>query len=383
MLAAEDKEGETGDEGGKDCPLHPGGVFEVAQHLVRAAAAPGLARGEPAFHQSSSAQEVKHGRYFRDAAAGVGRRAVLLIGVDDGADKFVPNDILVTEINKSDPGHTLERLERFEQARAFVRRKIDLSAVAGHDALRARPDPGQEHEHLLAGGVLRFIEDDEGVAQRAPAHVGERRDLDRLARDVALQLLGLEHVVQRVVERPQVGRDLLLQVTGQKTKRFARFDRRPRQDDAIDLLLFQRRHRHGHGQVGFTRPGRADPEDDIVFLDRLEIISLPRGARDNRRLARRSLDFGRSQLTQTIGTGFVHRIECVIEFVPLDVDPSLPGGFQLGEDALRFRYLRGLAFELDPAFAGGDFHPERFLEVLDQFQIVRVERLHGPRVFKL
>ncbi len=65
LLAAKDKKGESGDKGDKDGHLHPGGVFEIAQHLVRGAAAAGLARGKAPFHELGSAQEVKHDRYFR------------------------------------------------------------------------------------------------------------------------------------------------------------------------------------------------------------------------------------------------------------------------------------------------------------------------------
>ena len=129
---------------------------------------------------------------------------MLLIGVDDRANKLVPNDVFVVEINEPDPGHILERLQGLAQARAFVRWEIDLGAVTGHDTLRARADSGQKHEHLLGRGVLRFIENDEGVTQRAAAHVGERCNLDRLARDVTLQFFRLEHVVQRIVKGPQI-----------------------------------------------------------------------------------------------------------------------------------------------------------------------------------
>ena len=50
-------------------------------------------------------------------------------------------------------------------------------------ALESKPEAGEEHLHLLAGGVLRLVEDDEGVVQRAAAHEGERRDLDRAPLD--------------------------------------------------------------------------------------------------------------------------------------------------------------------------------------------------------
>ena len=72
------------------------------------------------------------------------------------------------------------------------------------------------------------------LRQRAPAHEGERRDLDDAGLEVALDLVGRQHVVERVVERAQIGIDLLAHVAGQEAEPLAGLDRRPRQDDALD-----------------------------------------------------------------------------------------------------------------------------------------------------
>ncbi len=130
-------------------------------------------------------------------------------------------------------------------------------------------------------------------------------------------------------------------------------------------------------------PGRSDAENDILFLDRLEIIALAQSARDDRRLARRGHDLNRDKVVQLIFAGFVHRVKGVVKFVPLDIDAALPRAFQLGKDTLGFRDLRRFAFHLDPAFASRDFHTERFLEVFDQLQVIGVKRLDGPRILKL
>ena len=41
-----------------------------------------------------------------------------------------------------------------------------------------KPKTGEEHLHLLGRGVLRLVQDDEAVVERASAHEGQRRDLD-------------------------------------------------------------------------------------------------------------------------------------------------------------------------------------------------------------
>ncbi len=46
LLSAEDEEREPGDEGDENGDLHPERVLEVAEHFVRGAAPPLLARGE-------------------------------------------------------------------------------------------------------------------------------------------------------------------------------------------------------------------------------------------------------------------------------------------------------------------------------------------------
>ncbi len=52
--------------------------------------------------------------------------------------------------------------------------------------------------------------------------------------DAALDLLGRQHVVERVVERAEIGIDLLLHVAGQEAEPLAGLDRRARQDQPVD-----------------------------------------------------------------------------------------------------------------------------------------------------
>jgi hypothetical protein len=54
-----------------------------------------------------------------------------------------------------------------------------------------------------------------------PAHERQRRDLDRAALEVLLDLVGVEHVLERVEERAQVRVDLRHQVAGQEAEPLA------------------------------------------------------------------------------------------------------------------------------------------------------------------
>ena len=101
-----------------------------------------------------------------------------------------------------------------------------------------------------------------------------------------LGALDLDHVVERVVQRPQVRVHLLLQIARQESQLLAGFDRRPREDDAAHALRQQKRHGLRHRQVRLAGAGRSDAEDDVVLLDRVEIAPLVDGLRRDAPLAR-------------------------------------------------------------------------------------------------
>src|SRR5439155_19055548 len=91
---------------------------------------------------------------------------VELVGLDDPLDELVPDDVLVPELHEPDPFDVREDLAHLDQPRRLLAREVDLRDVAGHDHLRAEPEPSQEHLHLLGRRVLRLVEDDERVVER-------------------------------------------------------------------------------------------------------------------------------------------------------------------------------------------------------------------------
>ena len=80
-------------------------------------------------------------------------------------------------------------------------------------------------------------------------------------------MLEAHQVVERVVERPQVGIDLLREVAGQEAEPLARFDRRAREHDALHRVALERVDRAGHREVGLAGARRADAEGDVVVED--------------------------------------------------------------------------------------------------------------------
>ena len=123
----------------------------------------------------------------------------------------------------------------------LVRRQIHLGLVAGDDRLGSVTEPRQKHQHLFRRGILRLVQDDERVVQRAAAHVGQGGDLNGSALGVPDNLLGGQHVLQRVVQRAQIGRDFFVKVPRQKPERLAGLHGGPGQDDPGRLAGAHRR----------------------------------------------------------------------------------------------------------------------------------------------
>ena len=171
----------------------------------------------------------------------------------------------------------------------WPRRQVDLARIAGDDHPRVLAEPGEEHLHLHRRGVLRLVEDDDGVGQRAAAHEGERRDLDHAGLQAALDLVGRHHVVERVVERAKIGIDLLAHVAGQEAEPLAGLDRRARQDDPLRRAALDHRRGIGDGEIGLAGAGRADAEDQLGPIEGADIGVLHHGARHDRAPPRRDL----------------------------------------------------------------------------------------------
>ena len=109
-------------------------------------------------------------------------------------------------------------------------RQINLRDVPRNHRLGIAAKAGEKHLHLLHGGVLRLVEDDKGIVERAAAHVGERRHFNGAPFHILLKALAAQHVKQGVVERAQVGVDLALEVSGQKAQLLPRLNSRTGND---------------------------------------------------------------------------------------------------------------------------------------------------------
>ena len=114
----------------------------------------------------------------------------------------MPDHVRFIEVHKGKTVYALQHIRSLEQAAAPGVRQIDLRNVTRDHRFRIKSQPRDKHLHLFRSCILRFIQDHERIIQRAPAHEGDRRDLDHIFLQIAINFLRLQHVIERVVKRP-------------------------------------------------------------------------------------------------------------------------------------------------------------------------------------
>ena len=288
---------------------------------------------------------------------------VALVRVDDVLHDPVAHDVVRVELDEREVVDAVEDAAHREQARAAAALgQVDLGDVTGDDDLRAEAEPGEEHLHLLGRGVLRLVEDDERVVERAAAHERERRDLDGAPLHEPGHDLGIEHVVERVVERAEVRVDLGEDVAGQEAEALPGLDRGPGEDDPVDLLRLQRLHRERDREVALAGAGGTDPERDRVRADRVDVALLARGLRVHRLAAAQHL--GVEHLARAL-VGLQH-VDAAADAFAVERVPGLEQRDELLEEATDAFGLDLVAGDGDLVAAHVDRDGERGLDQAEQ-----------------
>src|SRR5215211_7721851 len=315
-------------------------------------------------------------------------RACLVIGFHDARHEFVTDDVLSGEHDLSDAFHIGQKPQRLVQAGHLAGRQIDLARIAGHDHAAVLSQPGQEHLHLHRRGVLRLVEDDRGIGEGATAHERQGGDFDLAGLQRALDDARLHQVEQRIVDRSQIGIDLLAHVAGKEAETLSRLHGRARQNDAIHFLAFEQGDGMRHRKPGLAGPGRAGAEHQRVALERANIGVLAGCARAHRTLAqvdfletrpRRRFEIEQRSLRDRMadrafdvaGDQIVAALELLVE--PFQHAPSLLHRFAIAFD--RDMVAARIRHDTEPAF-----DQREILSVLTEQrgrQSVVVEGEHG------
>ncbi len=282
----------------------------------------------------------------------------------------------LVEVDEGDPLHGAHDTLRFDEARDPAGREIDLGDVARDHGAGAEADSREEHLHLLRRRVLRLVEDDERVVEAPPPHEREGRDLDHAALQQPVGLVLHLEIEDRVVERSQVGLDLLRHVPGEEAQPLARLDRRPREDDPLDFLLAESGERHRHREIGLSRARGPDPEDDVVVPNRLHVARLVRAAWRNRLLGGgadlRREDLPAPSAVQLGGAGGVGHV-VLGELVPATHEAS-----ELAEEIRDDVDLLRLSADRDLPASRRDVHAEAALQIAEVIVAGAEEAAQGP-----
>ena len=173
----------------------------------------------------------------------------------------------------------MELVKRVLQTRGHATGKVDLREVPRDDHLRAHAEAREEHLHLLRCGVLRFVEDDDGITQRATTHEGQWGDLDDARIHEVLELGGGDEFAEGVIERLEVGVELVLHLAREEAELLACFDGRAGEDDTAYLLCLEGFDRKTDGDEGLPRAGSTRGEAQVTLgeLASHTALTLPAG----------------------------------------------------------------------------------------------------------
>ena len=196
--------------------------------------------------RSRGARDVGRSEAAMTALSGAAAVARLMCFVcfDDLLHELVPDDVAVVEVDEGDAldaGRRPSSPRRGRTALPVGRSICVMSPVT----TALDPKPRRVRNIFICSDVVfcassRMTNESFSVRPRMNAS-GAISTLPRSSSRSTRSTV--EHVVERIVERPQVRVHLLLQVAGQEPELLAGLDRRPRQDDAAHLLLKQVRRR--------------------------------------------------------------------------------------------------------------------------------------------
>ena len=180
------------------------------------------------------------------------------------------HDVFLRQFHHANPLDAGQNAERLFQSAQLVLGQVYLRHVARDNHLGVPSHTSEEHADLSRSGVLRFIENHDSIRERSSAHKGQRSNLNDVLVHHVLQLHGGNHVFKRIVERLQIGVDLLFHVARKESQLLTGFNGRTRKDDFLGGLLLQSPHGKRNREIGLSRSGRTYRKHHVVLLESVD-----------------------------------------------------------------------------------------------------------------
>src|SRR5580704_7469530 len=292
---------------------------------------------------------------------------VALISFHDSLHQAVANNIAFVEIHEADAFHAAQNIHRVDQTAALAGGQVDLREIAGNNHLGIETLPREHHLHLLRRTVLGFVQNDETVVQSAAAHERNGCYFNDGTLEQLFHLLRLQHVVEGIVQRAEIGVHFFLQIARQETQAFAGLHRWTGQHDTAYTLVDQCGHRHGYGEIGFSGTGGTDTKNQVVAFDGFHVAPLIDSFWRQRFLAEIPLAAAVHQAAQRHFGVFGDHAQVAVQVAIGEALPFLHQCDVILQDAGRADDVRFLAFDLQRIVpqAGGDV--QSFFEDADVF----------------
>ena len=194
-----------------------------------------------------------------------------------GAGERVADDVGRGEAVGCDAGDAAESADGVGEA-GFAVGEVYLGVVSGDDDFGVGAEAGEEHFDLGGGGVLGFVQDDEGAFQGEAAHEGEGDNLNGAASGFCHAALGFgasQQAAEGFVQGAEVGVDFLLHVAGEESQLFASgFNGGSGEDEARGFAASDGLQCGGDRQVGFADAGGSGADGQVVGANLFQIFAL-------------------------------------------------------------------------------------------------------------
>lgn len=239
--------------------------------------------------------------------------------------------IIGSEMSNAHASDILQDSQRFVETGPDASGQVSLRAVAGNNHLGAVAKAGEEHLHLLAGSILSLVEDDEGFAEGAAAHIGERGDLnDTLGHELLINVVA-HQLGESIVQRAEVGVNLVGEISRQEAQPLTGLYSGASQHNAVYLVSPEGKDGHGYSEEGLAAAGGTFGDSHIVVPDDGNIFLLTDGSRPDRLTAVSS----HQHITEKTVEGFffsgLHHLYCIAHLLRREAGAAADEGQKSGD----------------------------------------------------